>query len=96
MTANEILKARDQKRMMYYKAKGRCAYCGKMLALQQAQCAHRIHKGYVKMFGAEIIHHPLNMRITCADCNHKALLNPATHPIEAAKLISEIRRQLNE
>ena len=96
MTAIDKLDAEELKQQMYCMAKGRCTVCGKQLAYSECQLAHRIPKGYVKMYGPKIIHHPLNMRITCADCNSSVLINPGSNPIEADELIQEIWQDLKK
>jgi len=92
MTACEKIEAMEQKERMYNQARGRCKYCNKALTFGDAQLAHRIpkHKKYLKKYGAVIIHHPLNMVITCDKCNSKALLDPATNPIQATELVEEM------
>ena len=71
-----------------------CEVCGKPLHLGNLQIAHRIPKAkrYLKQYGKEVIHHPLNLATVCSlKCNDAVLLDPKTHPIEAAELIRRIR-----
>lgn len=91
------LDASEQKFGMWRAGNFRCFVCEKPLLFEEAQFAHRIpkHKKYLKKYGAAIIHHRKNGRITCAKCNSKVLLDPATHPIEAAELIEEIKEDLH-
>jgi len=86
----------DQKIDMCIRSGWQCFRCKRHLSLNEAQLAHRIPKAkrYLKKYGPEIIHHPLNMRISCADCNSYALIDPATHPIEANELIDKIKEHL--
>ena len=93
MTGSEKQDAIDLKYEMYSKAKGKCFYCNKQLTIYESQLAHKIpkHKKYLKLYGKEIIHHPLNMEISCVKHNSYALLDPATHPVEAAQLIHRIK-----
>lgn len=90
------LDAIEQKERMYNKAKGRCHFCSKRLPFTEAQLAHIIpkHKKYLSKYGADIIHHEYNMLITCDKCNSKALLDPATHPVECAELVEKIKETL--
>lgn len=94
MTNLEKLEAQEQKERMYIQAKGRCKHCGKPLTLAESQLAHKIRKGYADIYGAKIIHHPLNMDITCAQCNHLSLLSPAANPVQAAELLHRIKDDL--
>ena len=71
-----------------------CEVCGKPLHLGNLQLAHRIPKAkrYLKLYGKEVIHHPLNLATVCSlKCNDAVLLDPKTHPIEAAELIRRIK-----
>jgi 5-methylcytosine-specific restriction endonuclease McrA len=71
-----------------------CEVCGKPLHLGNLQLAHRIPKAkrYLKKYGKEVIHHPLNLATVCSlKCNDAVLLDPKTHPIEAAELIRRIK-----
>ena len=81
---------------IFFEQDGKCFVCGKRIPFHQSQMAHRVpqHKKYIKKYGKQVIHHRLNIRITCAKCNSAVLLDPATHPIEAADLVGEIRREL--
>lgn len=84
--------AYDKKIDMCIKAHWRCFRCGRHLRLNEAQLAHRIpkHKKYIKKYGADVIHNTLNMFVSCDKCNSYALIDPATHPIEAEKLVEKI------
>lgn len=96
MTGSQKQEANDKKLEMYIKAGCRCFECGRHLRLSEAQLAHRIpkHKKYLKKYGPDVIHHELNMRISCSGCNSVALLDPATHPVEVAELVDRIREEL--
>ena len=95
---NEIQKhdANLKKFHAWINAYMRCQVCGKHLEFYNCELAHRIpkHKKYLKKYGPEIIHHPLNMRITCSKCNSRVLIDPATNPIEAEHLIKKIKADL--
>ena len=67
-----------------------CRYCG-------APGEHLAHvipqdKRYVATFGAELIHHPENMVMTCSRCNYRAELDPKTQPVKARAHIDRLRR----
>lgn len=96
MTGSEKLLAEEQKRDMYNFHNGRCWICHERIRYSTAQLAHRIPqtKGYLKKYGAKVIHHRLNMMITCPLCNSSALLDPKTHPGEAAALAERIETEL--
>lgn len=90
VSAIEKIKAYEQKERMYNKAKGRCYVCGKRLAFTECQLAHRFHRGYIDIYGRDVMFHEFMMEITCPDCNSKVLLSPAAHPVEAADLLHRI------
>lgn len=96
MTQLEKLEANEEKERRHRKASGRCFHCGKEITLSESELAHKIpaHKKYIKKYGREIIYHELNMDLTCHDCNHLSLLDPATHPVECAELVRKIREAL--
>ena len=74
-----------------------CEVCGKHLDYGNLQLAHRIAstKGYLKKYGKDVIHHPLNLATVCSlKCNDAVLLDPKTHPIEAQELIEKIKESL--
>jgi hypothetical protein len=73
-----------------------CAVCKKPLTLDNAQYAHRIpkHKKYIKKYGKEVINSRFNLALVCSlKCNCAVLLDPATHPVEAAELIKQIKEE---
>jgi len=75
----------------------KCEVCGKPLHLGNLQLAHRLPstKGYLKMYGKEVIHNPLNLATVCSlKCNDAVLTDPKTHPIEAQELIEKINEVL--
>lgn len=87
----------EQKLSMWHEAEHRCTVCGKFLpSVTDSHLAHIIPKGYVKIWGEAVIHHPWNMRITCPDCNCKVLMSPAAHPIEAQELVEMIKEDLSK
>jgi 5-methylcytosine-specific restriction endonuclease McrA len=74
----------------------KCEVCGKPLHLGNLQLAHRIPatKGYLKMYGKEVIHHTLNLATVCSlRCNDAVLTDPKTHPIEAQELLRRIHEK---
>ncbi len=77
------------KREMLRKQKGRCAYCGKQIT-NNVPCdlAHLIpqRQWCKKKWGEDIIHHHLNMKVTCHNdiCNSGIQLN-----VNKTKLIDE-------
>ena len=94
LTASEKLEIEDNKRTRYILAGNRCEHCGELMFYEQSQYAHRISKSKanLKKYGPEIIHHDLNLKLVCSlKCNSAVLLSPATHPVEAEKLVNEIR-----
>jgi hypothetical protein len=85
----------DQK---YLEQNGVCAYCGQdLLATDKVELAHRVpqRKYLLKKYGKEIIHHPLNMKLTHAgNCNAGVQLMPESLP--AKRLIEKIREAIED
>ena len=97
MTGNDKLIAEEQKYRIYAEQSCRCHACGFPVPYSMAETAHRIPKtkAYLKKYGAEVIHHRKNLVITHpGKCNSSVLLDPKTHPVEAAKLIESIKKEL--
>lgn len=73
---------------------GRCEKCHQPLALSDCQLAHRIPqtKYNLRTYGKTVLHHEYNLAAVCSlRCNSAVLLSPATHPIEAAELVTKIQ-----
>ena len=81
---------------MHTLAHGRCKHCHNRISISESHLAHIIPKTvlYLSLWGPEVIHHPDNMDITCAGCNHKSLLDPKTHPVEAEEHIRRIQEKI--
>ncbi len=96
MTQRERTDMIEQKVAMLKACGWKCEVCGKPLTLDTCQLSHKIPKyaRYIKQYGKKVIHHRLNMKCTCAGCNSSVLMKPDTQPIEAQKLIDEIRGML--
>ena len=76
----------------------KCEVCGKPLHLGNLQLAHicPATKDYLKKYGKDVIHHPLNLATVCSlKCNDAVLLDPKTHPIEAQELVRKIKDALD-
>jgi hypothetical protein len=72
-----------------------CCVCGRPINLGTPQLAHRIgqRKQFIKLYGREVIHHPLNLASVCSlECN--AVVDISNRPAEVARLVDEIRRTL--
>lgn len=91
----DIMETREQK----CKEQGyRCGVCGKYITPYNSQLAHIVPqaKGYIKKYGKEVIHHPMNMVAVCSlRCNSAVLCDPKTHPIESQELIDKIKKDLS-
>lgn len=92
MTERERFNVSEMKSIKWAQQAGRCYFCGRDLNTCHYQLAHRIpqKKWAVKKYGKEIIHHRLNMVLTCAPCNYKA----AVGGIEIDFLANEIKEAL--
>lgn len=66
----------DLKWSMFQQANQRCFKCGELLPFTSSQLAHIINKGKtnIEKYSLEVIHHPLNMRISCKNCNSYAMI----------------------
>ena len=98
MTERERLDYQENRIRLMVERGCKCEVCGKQLHLGNLQLAHRIpkSKGYLKQYGKEVIHHPLNLATVCSlKCNSRVLLDPKTHPIEATELIERIKEDLD-
>jgi hypothetical protein len=98
MTERERFDYQENRIRMMVERGCKCEVCGKQLHLGNLQLAHRIPKtkGYLKQYGKEVIHHPLNLATVCSlECNSRVLLDPKTHPIEAKELIERIKEELH-
>jgi hypothetical protein len=99
VTEKERFKYQDERILLMFKRGCRCEVCGEPLHLSNLQIAHRIPKAknYLKKYGKEVIHHPLNLATVCSlKCNDAVLLDPKTHPIEAQELIRKIKDALGK
>jgi hypothetical protein len=96
MTEREKFEAEQKKWKIYSLRRGRCEVCGKVMAFEQSQLAHRVpkHKKYIKRYGEWFIHSEQNMALVCSlQCNSAVLMDPATHPVEAEELYQVWRRK---
>ena len=100
MTNKEKIEAEEHKYHLYCLANKKCQVCGKdIFDYSQAQLAHRIPKSKLNLakYGKEVIHHPLNMAIVCSlTCNSSVIVSPAARPVEAAKLVEKIKKEIGE
>ena len=94
MTAKQKLEANEYKSYRVLKAGGCCEVCG--IPSNNLQLAHRLPKTKynLKYYGKEIIHHDLNIVVTCDKCNSSVLIGRGSNPVEAQKLIDSIKRDL--
>jgi len=75
---------------------GLCAGCGESVnRYGTAQLGHKIPQGkrWIRKYGAEVIHSPLNMALTCClRCNGKVDIR--NRPLEIAALVAKIKETL--
>jgi len=93
MTGRQKLEANEMKLARCIKNNWCCEVCGKHT--HNLQLAHIIpkHKNYIKRFGVGIIHHRLNLVLTCEKCNSSVMLSPDT--IQGQEHIEKIRKQID-
>ena len=95
MTARE--QVMETKLRLLNQRGSRCEVCGNPVTLETCQLAHRIPKTKynLKTYGAKVIHHDLNLAVVCSlGCNSAVLCNIATNPVEAGRIISEIKEAI--
>lgn len=85
----------EVKRAKLEEQHGTCPIC--LLPLNgSGELAHRIpqRKWCIKHFGADVIHHPMNMMLTHPQCNAGAQINPESLWAKsfAATIKAEMRR----
>ena len=99
MTAKEKLEANEKKIQIYNARNGTCEVCSKIISQSEAQLAHRICKSKpnLKKYGADIIHHRLNLVLTCSDkfnrCNDS--VNISNDPMAVTALLEKIQESNN-
>lgn len=79
MTDREALALYDLRCRKHIQQGGRCAVCGKYIAIAFFQLGHRIpqRKDMIEKYGGQVIYHPRNMVGTCSlHCNGKVQLMP--------------------
>ena len=96
MTDREKLDFAEFKIDFHISKCGRCDVCNLWIPLEESHIAHRIPKtkSNLKKYGKGIIHHPLNLALTCPDCNSAVLIN--NDPVSKGLLIAKIERALIE
>jgi hypothetical protein len=88
---------RETKFRVFSEQSGRCFTCGEPVSITAMELAHRISqsKTNLKLWGAAVIHHRLNLRGTHPGrCNSRASLNPDS--LEAEKLVLDIQRTIKK
>ena len=90
---------KDKMRTLFYQRI--CPVCKRNMILEscEPQWAHKIPqtKANIKYFGNEVIHHRLNRELVCSlKCNSSVLINPATRPLKAARLLEKISEDLKK
>lgn len=86
------IEALEERRAIYLRDGGQCQSCGKRVAFDAFQLAHRIANTVAnrKKWGAKVIDHPLNRVVTCpcARCNDGQ--NIGNNRGASARLVAEI------
>lgn len=68
-----------------------CQWCGIKIPKRQGQFAHRIGQGKLnrKIYGDDIIDHPVNKKLVCdLNCNKK--VDITNNPLEVREVLKEI------
>lgn len=97
MTECERLDYLEKRMYVYNRSGGICEIpgCNNHIEYDTYQMAHIISKGKVNMrlYGKEVIHHPLNIKATCGDaCNRAA--SCGAHTEEIRLLVEKIRQEI--
>ena len=86
------LASSDEREALYNRDGGRCQTCGKPVAFDGFELAHRIANTKVNRhrYGAAVVDHPLNKRVTCPGrCNSRQ--NCGGDPAACAAIVREIK-----
>jgi 5-methylcytosine-specific restriction endonuclease McrA len=97
MTAKEEEEIRATKEFIFDRDNYTCICGESVYSKGYPQAAHIISKSKVnlKLYGKEIVHHPLNLVSTCStECNQK--VNIGTKPFTEAALVELIRNELGK
>jgi len=84
--------SQDEREALYNRARGHCQTCGKPVAFGAFELAHCIAatKANRRRYGAAVIDHPLNKRVTCPGrCNSRQ--NCGGDPAACAAIVREIK-----
>ena len=97
MTDRERLDYLEKRMYVYNRSGGICEIsgCNNSISFYTYQMAHIISKEKVNMrlYGKEVIHHPLNIKATCGDsCNRAA--SCGAHTEEIRLLVEKIRQEI--
>jgi hypothetical protein len=87
----------EMKMELWYEQGGACWTCGEPIGMMEAELAHRIpqRKWCLKRYGAAVVHHKLNMRLTHSGrCNDA--VSVAGKPVTMARLAMEIGAELGK
>lgn len=70
--------ANERKEQRIIDNQNKCEVCDKYFAKERLHLSHIIPKydRYIKKFGKEVIHHDLNMVLSCDKHNSSVMLNP--------------------
>ena len=87
----------SKRRSVFARAGGSCEVCGKGTTLHSGQLAHRIpqRKWCIHKWGAEVVHHPLNMAWVCGlACNN--IVSIGGWPVACEELVKQIQEVMDE
>lgn len=93
MTEREQLRIAETKKRKLLQEGYRCEVCGEPVTPWTMQLAHRIPKSKMNLrkYGKEVIHHDLNLAVTCSlQCNSAVII----HGIDEQKLVNQIEEVL--
>lgn len=95
MTDGDRLRAFEAREAIFARDGWLCQWCGRPIREGVPQLGHRIpqRKMYLKRYGAEVIHHPLNMASACSLlCNGR--LDIGGQPREIERLAGKIMQKI--
>jgi hypothetical protein len=91
MTERERFEFQEQRAMIFARDGWRCVVCGAPIRAGHPQLAHRIPQTaeYFALYGARVIHDPLNLASVCSlACN--SAVNIGRRPLEVEELAHKI------
>ena len=102
------IQIQETRELVYYRDEGKCQNCGKTGNMNELQLAHRIPRTRTGLVinewfllyhdlltikqAEDILNNPINLKLSCADCNSSFLVT--NKPEEIKKILDWIKNNL--